>query len=58
MISTNRERAQRLLKAYDRYVDSQQAPSGAQPLASLPAAPAPAPFRVRSLLWLLPLLQA
>jgi hypothetical protein len=55
MISTNRERAQLLLKAYDRYRDSQRAPSGEQPLASLPAS---APFRVRSLLWLLPLFQA
>lgn len=55
MITTNRERAEILLKAYDDYLESKQARRSGQPLC--PSEP-PAPFRVRSLLWLLPMLQA
>ena len=57
MTTTNRERAQMLLKAYDGYLASKQARRAGQPF-SCPSEPLPAPFRVRSLLWLLPMLQA
>ncbi|HEY9655366.1 MAG TPA: hypothetical protein V6C50_07725 [Crinalium sp.] len=56
MITTNRERAEMLLKAYDDYLASKQARRAGQP--SCVSEPSPAPFRVRSLLWLLPMLQA
>jgi hypothetical protein len=58
MITTNRERAEMLLKAYDCYLASKQARRVGQPPSSCVSELSPAPFRVRSLLWLLPMFQA
>ncbi|MBD2035854.1 hypothetical protein H6F76_12575 [Leptolyngbya sp. FACHB-321] len=56
MTTTNRERAEMLLKAYDDYLAGKQARRAGQP--SCPSEASAVPFRVRSLLWLLPMFQA